>query len=127
MMELNEEEALKIILGTPVNEAPIAAQVRAEESNAEKEGADNTKSLPEKSANTELVEDSKPDPQTNASAGEGDQSVGVENEDEGGASALGNSIGRQGWSSSFEEPEAGASQEEGKKDPRLLSAFLSLC
>ncbi len=30
-MTLNEEEALKRILGTPVNETPIVARLRAEE------------------------------------------------------------------------------------------------
>lgn len=31
MLALNEEEALKIILGTPVNEAPISARLQQEE------------------------------------------------------------------------------------------------
>ena len=34
-MTLNEEEALKRILGTPVNETPISARLRAEERAAE--------------------------------------------------------------------------------------------
>lgn len=38
MMTLNEEEALKRILGTPVNETPISARLRAEETAAESKG-----------------------------------------------------------------------------------------
>lgn len=59
MMALNEEEALKIILGTPVHETPISAKLRAEESNAEKND-DHTKSLSENQVNPESVEDSNP-------------------------------------------------------------------
>jgi len=40
MVSLNEEDALRIILGTPVYETPIAARERAEQSLKEPQGRD---------------------------------------------------------------------------------------
>ncbi|XP_034251665.1 pleckstrin homology domain-containing family M member 1 isoform X2 [Thrips palmi] len=116
MMALNEEEALKIILGTPVNETPIAAKLRAEESNAEKGDTNDTKLPPEKSIDPASCEESKPE--STEPTTEGEQRKEKESEDEGNAS-MGNSIiGRLGWSSSFEETmsDSGVNQEEANKE-----------
>lgn len=101
MMALNEEEALKIILGTPVNESPIAARHRAEETSEECEAS---------SARNTAVTGETLYPAKSGSDYESQHNEGTENEitkqceEDDNLSAMGNSlIGRLGWSSSFEE------------------------
>lgn len=47
MLALNEEEALKIILGTPVNEAPISARLKQEEDEIKRRDSDQPSCEPE--------------------------------------------------------------------------------
>lgn len=115
MMAMDEEEALKRILGTPVNETPILAKLRAEENTVERGDFNNESSTTEKGIQPEICQDSKPELTESTSEGNGK----MENEDDGSASALGNSIvSRLGWSSSFEETMShkATNQEMGTKE-----------
>ncbi|PNF15729.1 hypothetical protein B7P43_G12079 [Cryptotermes secundus] len=97
VLALNEEEALKIILGTPVDDSPLANPAFLLENAEATQGAPRSSS-PGLTADICMVENNHSQgtdiPQRN------EDTVG----DDDGPSSVGNSlVGRAGWSSSFEE------------------------
>lgn len=97
VLALNEEEALKIILGTPVDDSPLANPAFLSGNTEGTQGAPRSSSLG-LTADTCTVENNHSQgtdiPQRN------EDTVG----DDDGPSSVGNSlVGRAGWSSSFEE------------------------
>jgi hypothetical protein len=97
VLALNEEEALKIILGTPVDNSPLANPAFLSENTEASQGAPK-RSNPGLTADLYTTENSHSEgtdiPQRN------EDTVGEDD----GPSSVGNSlVGRAGWSSSFEE------------------------
>lgn len=118
VLALNEDEALKIILGTPVNDAPLVNPTLLSENAAVMQGN---------------VRNSSPGITADIYTGESNHSQGtnipVRNDDifggDGGPSSVGNSlVGRAGWSSSFEDvPD---SSNEGEIQPEEMECFPSV-
>lgn len=92
VLALNEEEALKIILGTPVDDSPLANPAFLSENTAVTQGGPRSSSPGLTGENNHIQ--GTDIPQRN------EDTVG----DDDGPSSVGNSlVGRAGWSSSFEE------------------------
>lgn len=118
VLALNEEEALKIILGTPVDNSPLTNPAFLSENTEATQGAPQNSSpdLTAEVYNTESNHSEGTDiPQRN------EDTVG----DDDGPSSVGNSlVGRAGWSSSFEEvPEGGI---EGLPQPEEVDLIPSV-
>ncbi|XP_026291644.1 uncharacterized protein LOC113216125 isoform X1 [Frankliniella occidentalis] len=120
MMTFNEEEALKIILGTPVNDSPISARERAEESATDQKVSKRQPVLENHECPNTTVSADKNDESQSEQKGEKKKTdENNENEDEDNSSTMGNSlIGRLGWSSSFEESmsDSGANHKDEEND-----------
>lgn len=120
MMTFNEEEALKIILGTPVNDSPISARERADESATDQKVSKRQPVLENHECPNTTVSADKNDESQSEQKGEKKKTdENNENEDEDNSSTMGNSlIGRLGWSSSFEESmsDSGANHKDEEND-----------
>ncbi|KAK3932524.1 Pleckstrin homology domain-containing family M member 3 [Frankliniella fusca] len=111
MFPFNEEEALKIILGTPVNESPLSARVRAEETSTDqRESRRPTVQENKECGNMPILVEKIDESQTEKAS---QIAESRETEDDDNSSAMGNSlIGRLGWSSSFDESTADSSTKQ---------------
>jgi hypothetical protein len=118
VLALNEEEALKIILGTPVDNSPLGNPAFLSENTEAAQGAPKS-SIPGLTADVYTTENNHSEgtdiPQRN------EDTIGDIGDDDG-PSSVGNSlVGRAGWSSSFEEvPDGGIEGLPRPEDADLI-------